>query len=86
MFGEELYKSVEEKAANLFYMVIKDHTFSDGNKRIGSFLFLLYLQTNKLPLTLDSNGLTALALLIAESNPNQKDLMVKLIINLITMN
>lgn len=48
MFGDELYKSVEEKAANLLYMVIKDHPFSDGNKRIGSFLFVLYLQLNKL--------------------------------------
>lgn len=81
MFGEELYRSVEEKAANLFYMVIKDHPFSDGNKRIGSFLFLLYIQLNKLPLKIDNIGLTALALLIAESDPQQKDLLTRLIIN-----
>ena len=84
MFGEELYKSVEEKAANLPYMVIKDHPFSDGNKRIGSFLFILYIQINKLPLKIDDMGLTSLALLVAESNPQQKELMVKLIINLIS--
>jgi len=84
MFGEELYKSAEEKAANLLYMVIKDHPFSDGNKRIGSFLFILYIQINKLPLKIDNMGLTSLALLVAESNPPQKELMVKLIINLIS--
>lgn len=83
MFGEELYKSVEEKAANLLYMVIKDHPFSDGNKRIGSFLFLLYITTNQLPLKIDNIGLTSLALLIAESDPQQKDLMIRLIINLL---
>jgi len=81
MFGEELYKSVEEKAANLLYMVIKDHPFSDGNKRIGSFLFVLYIQLNKLPLKIDNLGLTSLALLIAESDPKQKDLLIRLIIN-----
>lgn len=86
MFGDELYKSTEEKAANLLYMVIKDHPFSDGNKRIGSFLFILYIQINKLPLTINNMGLTSLALLIAESNPQQKELMVKLIINLISHN
>ena len=86
MFGEELYKSVEEKAANLFYMVIKDHPFSDGNKRIGSFLFLLYIQLNKLPLKIDNIGLTSLALLIAESDPKQKDLLIRLIINLLVIN
>jgi prophage maintenance system killer protein len=84
MFGEELYKSAEEKAANLLYMVIKDHPFSDGNKRIGSFLFILYIQINQLPLKIDNLGLTSLALLVAESDPQQKELMVKLIINLIS--
>ena len=83
MFGAELYKSVEEKAANLLYMVIKDHPFSDGNKRVGSFLFLLYIQVNKLPLKIDNIGLTSLALLVAESNPQQKDLIVRLIVNLL---
>ena len=62
-------------------MVIKDHPFSDGNKRIGSFLFLFYVQSNSLPLNIDQIGLTALTLLIAESNPNQKNLMIRLIVN-----
>ncbi len=83
MFGEELYKNVEEKAANLLYMVIKDHPFSDGNKRIGSFLFILYLQLNSLSVKIDNVSLTSLALLVAESNPQQKDLIVRLIINLL---
>jgi death-on-curing family protein len=83
MFGEELYKSVEEKAANLLYLIIKDHPFSDGNKRIASFLFLIYLDLNKLQLTIDDKGLTALTLLIAESDPKQKDLMVRLVVNLL---
>ena len=82
MFGEELYKSIEEKAANLLYMVIKDHPFSDGNKRIGSFLFLLYIKVNTLLFKIDNIGLTSLALLVAESNPQQKDLLIRLIINL----
>jgi len=84
MFGEELYKSVEEKSANLLYMVIKDHPFSDGNKRIGSFLFILYLKINNLPINIDNMGLTSLALLIAESNPQQKDLIIRLIVNLLS--
>lgn len=83
MFGEELYKSVEEKSANLLYMVIKDHPFSDGNKRIGSFLFIIYLKSNKLPINIDNIGLTSLALLIAESDPQQKDLIIRLIVNLL---
>jgi DNA ligase (NAD+) len=81
--GEALYKTVEERAANLLYFVIKDHPFSDGNKRIGSFLFLLYLQQQALPLNLNDSGLVALALLIAESAPPQKELMIRLIMNLI---
>ena len=83
MFCEELYKSVEEKAANLLYMAIKDHPFSDGNKRIGSFLFILYIKINKITVSIDNIGLTSLALLIAESNPQQKDLIVRLIVNLL---
>lgn len=86
MFGEELYKSIEEKSANLLYMVIKDHPFSDGNKRIGSFLFILYLKINNLPINIDNIGLTSLALLIAESNPQQKNLIIRLIVNLLNTN
>jgi prophage maintenance system killer protein len=84
MFGECLYRSREEKAANLLYLVIKDHPFSDGNKRIGSFLFMLYLQQEGMIHQLNPQALTALALLIAESAPANKDLMVRLIINLLT--
>ena len=81
--GESLYKCVEEKAAHLIYFVIKDHPFVDGNKRIGSFIFLLYLRLQNLPIRLNENGLTALALLIAESAPSQKDLIIRLIVNLL---
>ncbi|MGE0675355.1 MAG: Fic family protein, partial [Methylibium sp.] len=83
MFGESLYRSREEKAANLLYLVIKDHPFSDGNKRIGSFLFMLYLQQEGMGHQLNPQALTALALLIAESAPTNKDLMIRLIINLL---
>ena len=83
--GNDLYPSLEEKAAHLIYFLIKNHPFSDGNKRIGSFLFLLFLQKNKnLLLKIPSpEALTAIALLIAESDPKQKDLIIKLVMNLI---
>lgn len=86
---KELYPSIEEKAAHLLYFVIKDHPFSDGNKRIGSLLFLLFLARNDYLIDkfgqkkFDENGLVALALLIAESDPKEKDIMVKLVINLL---
>ena len=83
MFGESLYRSREEKAAHLLYLIIKDHPFSDGNKRIGSFLFMLYLQQEGMAHQLNPQALTALALLIAESAPASKDLMIRLIINLL---
>jgi len=83
MFGEPLYKTREERAAHLLYFVIKNHPFSDGNKRSGAFLFLLYLRQEGMALPLDENGLTALTLLIAESNPKAKDLMVRLVMNLL---
>lgn len=83
--GNDLYPSLEEKASHLIYFLIKNHPFSDGNKRIGSFLFLLFLQNNKkFLLNIPSpEALTAIALLIAESDPKQKDLIIKLVINLI---
>jgi DNA ligase (NAD+) len=84
MFGEPLYSSREEKAAHLLYFVIKDHPFSDGNKRIGSFMFLLYLQQEGMAMTINDNALTSLALLIAESNPINKELMIRLVVNLLT--
>lgn len=81
--GEPLYRTTEEKSANLLYFIIKDHPFTDGNKRIGCFIFLLYLKLQHIPLKLNDNGLVALALLIAESDPTQKDLMIRLIVNLL---
>ena len=83
MFGKALYRSREEKSAHLLYFVIKDHPFSDGNKRIGSFLFMLYLQQEGMAHRLNPQALTALALLIAESAPTNKDLMIRLIVNLL---
>ena len=83
MFGEPLYGSAQEKAAHLLYFIIKDHPFTDGNKRIGSFLFMLYLQQQGLTHRLNPPGLTALTLLIAASEPSSKDLMIRLIVNLL---
>ena len=87
--GRFLYPSIEAQAAHLLYFVIKNHSFSDGNKRIGAFLFVWFLEKNKHrfkqngELKINDNGLTALALLVAQSNPAEKELMIKLIINLI---
>ena len=87
--GEYLYPSIEEQAANLLYFVIKNHPFNDGNKRIGAFLFIWFLEKNKHRLDTNGNvkinefGLVALALLVAQSNPSDKDLMINLIISLI---
>ncbi len=86
---KELYPSIEEKAAHLLYFIIKDHPFVDGNKRIGSFLFIVFLANNRFLFKkngekkINDNALVALALLIAESSPKQKDVMIKLIINLL---
>ncbi len=85
--GEELYPSLELKAAHLLYFVIKDHPFSDGNKRIGSFLFLLFLAANNQEETgrFDNRALVALTLLTAASDAAQKDLMIRLIVNLLSI-
>lgn len=88
--GKPLYPSIEERASHLLYFVIKDHPFTDGNKRIGSFLFILFLRENgylvdsKGKIKLNENALVALALLIAESEPRNKELMIRLIMNLLT--
>jgi prophage maintenance system killer protein len=81
--GAPLYPNVDTRAANLLYMVIKDHPFLDGNKRIGSLLFLHYLGKNSRPLP-EENALVALALLIAESDPKHKDIIVRLVISLLS--
>lgn len=85
--GRDLYPSAEEKAACILYFVIKDHPFSDGNKRIGSLLFLLFLDENGLleKSGINQNGLVALTLLIAESDPRQKDLLIRLVMSLLSL-
>ncbi|MCE0723183.1 RhuM family protein [Legionella resiliens] len=87
--GEYLYPSIEEQAAHLLYFIIKNHPFSDGNKRIGAFMFIWFLQLNHHHLKhngdvkINDNALVAIALLVAQSDPSQKDIMIQLIINLI---
>ena len=87
--GQPLYPTAQLRAAHLLYFVIKDHPFADGNKRIGTLLFLEFLRRNQLLLLPDGqpriadNGMAALALLIAESAPQQKDLMIRLVMALL---
>ena len=87
--GVDLYPSVDEKAAMLLYLVTKNHSFSDGNKRIAATLFLWFMQNNGILYNSDgskriSNGtLVAITLMIAESRPEEKDIMVKVVVNLI---
>jgi death-on-curing family protein len=89
-FGKkELYPSLEEKAAHLLYFIIKDHPFVDGNKRTASFLFIYFLDKNDFlyrktgEKKINDNALTALALLIAVSDPKEKDVLIKIITNLL---
>ena len=90
--GVELYPSTEEKAAMLLYLVTKNHSFSDGNKRIAATLFLWFLTNNRILYREDGskriadNTLVALTLMIAESRPEEKDVMVKVVVNLINKN
>lgn len=87
--GEYLYPSIEEQAAHLLYFLIKNHSFSDGNKRIGAFLFIWFLEKNRHrfkpggDLKINDNALTAIALLVAQSKPEEKELMIDLIVNLV---
>lgn len=87
--GRLLYPSVQLRAANLLYIVIKDHPFSDGNKRIGALVFLEYLARNRLlgrpdgTQRIADNAMVALALLIAESEPGQRDLVIRLTMSLL---
>lgn len=86
---KDLYPSIEEKAANLLYLVTKNHSFVDGNKRIAAFLFLYFLEKNNLLFKengekrIPDNALVALTLMIAVSQPSEKDIMIKVIVNLI---
>ena len=87
--GDDLIPTVEEKAAHLLYYIIKDHPFNDGNKRIGAFLFILFLSKNDRlykpngELKINDNALVALSLMTAKSDPMQKDTMVSLIVNIL---
>ena len=90
--GVDLYPSIEEKAAMLLYLVTKNHSFSDGNKRIAAFLFLWFLENNRIlyksdgSMLIGNNALVALTLMIAESRTEEKDVMAKVVVNLINKN
>ncbi len=87
--GKELYPSIEEKAANLLYFIVKNHSFVDGNKRVAASLFLWFLEKNGILYRKDGskrladNALVALTLMIAESSPAERDVIVMLVVNLI---
>ena len=87
--GKELYPSIEEKAANLLYFIVKNHSFTDGNKRIAAAIFVWFLERQNFLYNADGekriadNALVAFTLLIAESKPDEREIMVKVIINLI---
>ena len=86
--GQDVYDTIEEKAANFLYLIVKNHVFIDGNKRIAATLFIYFLQFYNIlyqnnERIIDNNTLTALTLLIAESNPKEKDIIVSLILNFV---
>ncbi|MEK6660199.1 MAG: virulence protein RhuM/Fic/DOC family protein [Campylobacterota bacterium] len=87
--GMDLLPSIEEKAANLLYYIIKGHPFNDGNKRIGAFMFILFLSKNNMlyknsgELKINDNALVALSLMTAKSDPKQKDTVINLIVNIL---
>ncbi|MCK9161798.1 MAG: type II toxin-antitoxin system death-on-curing family toxin [Arcobacter butzleri] len=87
--GVDLLESIEEKAANLLYYIIKGHPFNDGNKRIGAFMFILFLSKNNMlyksngELKINDNALVALSLMTAKSEPKQKDTIINLIVNIL---
>ena len=85
-FGKEVYPTLEDKAANLLYFLIKDHPFNDGCKRIAATLFLYFLDKNKAlyrgkDKIISDSALVAITLMIAESNPKEKDIMIQVIMN-----
>ena len=84
--GQDIYKSIEEKAANFLYLIVKNHVFTDGNKRIAATLFIYFLNFYGIlykngKQTIDNNTLAALTLLIAESNPKEKEVIIDLVMN-----
>lgn len=91
-FGEEVYPSIEEKGAHLLYFVVKNHSFSDGNKRIAAAIFIYFMEANRILYREDGskriadNTLVAITLMIAESKPTEKETIVKVLVNLINEN
>ncbi|MGP4787753.1 RhuM family protein [Psychrobacter sp. 1Y11] len=91
VFGEPAYPTIESKAAHLLYFMVKNHPFTDGNKRSGAFLFVDFLHRNSRLLNdggdmvINNTGLAALTLLVAESDPNQKETLIKLIMNMLSL-
>lgn len=81
-FGQEVYSSLEEKASNLLYFLVKDHPFVDGCKRIAASLFIIYLHKNN-SLYISNGTLVSLVLLISESKPEEKDIMIKVIMSIL---
>jgi prophage maintenance system killer protein len=90
VFGEPAYPTIESKAAHLLYFVVKNHPFSDGNKRSAAFLLVDFLNRNKRLFTddyqpvINDTGLAAITLLVAESDPKEKDIVIRLIQNLLS--
>jgi len=87
-FGKDAYESLEEKAAHLLYFLVKDHPFVDGCKRIGAAIFLMFLYKNNALIKngekrLSNSALVAITLLIAQSNPDEKEIMIKLLMNIL---
>lgn len=87
--GKDLYYSIEEKAANFLYLIIKNHTFIDGNKRIAATLFIYFLDFKNIlyknnKQLIDNNTLVAVTLLIAQSNPKEKNILIDLVMNFLT--
>ena len=87
--GQDIYQSIEEKGANFLYLIVKNHVFTDGNKRIAATLFIYFLNFYHIlykegTLVIDNNTLTALTLLIAESNPKEKEIIISLVMNFLT--
>ena len=86
LHGQDTYKSIEEKGANFLYLIVKNHVFADGNKRIAATLFIYFLNFYGIlykngKQVIDNNTLTALTLLIAESNPKEKEVIIDLVMN-----
>ena len=84
--GKDVYSTIEEKAANFLYLITKNHTFIDGNKRIAATLFIYFLDFYNIlykndKQVIDNNTLVAITLLIAQSNPNEKELLIDLVLN-----